>query len=84
MQYPNRLKLIRNLLVLFSVIGLVLTGWLAGHILRYSIPAHQFRHPPVPEFDLHLKNGNQFEGENELFVFTRTENARVWVFVSDG
>lgn len=79
MQYPNRPKLIRNLLVLFSVIGLVLTGWLAGHILRYSIPAHQFRHPPVPEFDLHIKNGNlfDFEGIRRQVVLTGNPTARV-------
>lgn len=57
----NPPKPIRNLLVLLTVIGLVLTGWLAGHILRHSISELQLRHPPLPEVDPHIKNGYDFE-----------------------
>ena len=55
-------KPIRNLLVLTTLIGMVLLGWLVGHVLRYSIPAFQLQHPPIQEFDPHIKNGLEFEG----------------------
>jgi hypothetical protein len=41
----HRPKIILNVLVLVTVIGFALTGWLFGHILRHSSPA--LRHPPT-------------------------------------
>ena len=68
----NPPKPIQKLLVLFTVIGLVLAGWLTGHILRHSILEDQFRHPPIPEVDPHIKNGYdiEFEGIRRLAVLT--------------
>jgi len=51
----NLPKPIRNLLVLIAVIGLVLAGWLTGHILRHITPAYQ--HPPIQEIDPQIKTG---------------------------
>ena len=47
MRESKQSAFIRNILVLIVVIGLVLGGWLAGHILRYSNP--MFWHPPIEE-----------------------------------
>jgi len=59
MQKPERVEVIRNVLVLAALIGLVLFSWLLGHILRYSIPA--LWHPPIPENDSQIKYGVEFE-----------------------
>lgn len=56
------MKLTKNLLVLITVIGFALTGWLVGHILRHAIPALQFQHPPIEEVDPTIKNGFESEG----------------------
>ena len=48
------------MLVLFTVIGLVLTGWLVGHILRFSNPA--LWHPPTEEINPQIKIGSESEG----------------------
>lgn len=61
-------KLIRNLLVLITVVGLVLTGWLVGHILRHLTPS--YRHPPIEEIDPHIENGLDFEGIRRQVVLT--------------
>ena len=60
----------RNILVLAILIGLVITGWLAGHILRYSTPA--LWHPPIQEIEPSIKIGSkfEFEGVRRLVVFT--------------
>jgi hypothetical protein len=57
-------KLILNLLVLITVIGLVLFGWLVGHILRFSIP--EFWHPPIEEINPQIKNTFEFENQRTL------------------
>jgi hypothetical protein len=59
MQNPNPPRLIQNLLILITVIGFALTGWLAGHILRHSIPA--LWHPPIEERIPGEKIGSVFE-----------------------
>jgi len=57
------LKFTKNFLVLAALTGAVLFGWLAGHILRHSIPEFQFQHPPIPESGPKIKNGLEFEGQ---------------------
>jgi len=59
MQKPERVEVIRNVLVLAALIGLVLFGWLLGHILRYSIPA--LWHAPIQENDSQIKYGVEFQ-----------------------
>jgi hypothetical protein len=39
----------RKLLILIALIGVLLFGWLAGHILRYS--TLEFWHPPIEEIN---------------------------------
>jgi hypothetical protein len=65
-------KPIPNILVLIALTGAVLFGWLTGHIIRFSIPAYQFQRSPTPEFNLHIKNGYEFElqGIRRLVVLT--------------
>jgi hypothetical protein len=80
------LKLIRNLLILTTVIGFTLTGWLAGHILRFYMPASQFQHPPNEKIDPKIKNGFDFEyqGIRRIAVFSRiTEALQVQVFLDE-
>jgi hypothetical protein len=59
-QNPTPSKIILNLLVLITVIGLVITGWLIGHTLRYSNPA--LWHPPIEEINPQIKTGFESEG----------------------
>ena len=68
----------RNLLILVALTGTVLFGWVAGHILRYSIPS--LWHPPVQETNPHIKNGYQFEFEGEPLVITSPENPWVRIY----
>lgn len=84
MQNPNPPRLIQNLLILVTVIGFAFTGWLAGHILRHSIPEYQFRHPPIPEITPKIKNGyeSEFEGIRRMVVLS--ENSAVYVFANEG
>ena len=77
MQISNPPKLIRNLLVLTAVIGFALTGWLAGHILRFSIP--ELQHAPLKKIDPHIENGFQIEFEDQRFAIT--PQASPWVQV---
>jgi hypothetical protein len=72
MQNSKLPKPIPNLLVLIALTGAILFGWLAGHILRFSIPDYQLQHPPIPKFDPHIKNGYEFElqGIRRLVVLT--------------
>jgi len=51
-----------KLLVLAAVIGMVLFGWLAGHILRYS--TLEFWHPPIEEINPRIKTGVEFDSED--------------------
>jgi len=68
-----------NLLVLVVLIGTVSLGWLAGHILRYSLP--KLWHPPVQETNPQIKNGYQFELEDEHFILTPQEVPWVRVYI---
>lgn len=61
MENSKRVEIIRNVLVLATLVGVVLLSWLFGHILRYSIPA--FWQPPVQETDPQIKVGLEFEFE---------------------
>jgi len=67
----------RNLIILAVLIGTVLIGWLAGHILRYSTPA--LWHPPIQEVDPRIKNGLELEFECERIILTPQENP--WIRV---
>ena len=68
MQKPERVEVIRNVLILAALIGLVLFSWILGHILRYSIPA--LWHPPIQETDPQVRYGIEleFEGIRRLAV----------------
>jgi hypothetical protein len=61
MEKPKRVEIVRNILVLLTLIGLVLFSWMLGHILRYSIPG--LWHPRIPEIDPHIRYGGEFESE---------------------
>jgi len=74
-----------NLLVLVALVGLLIAGWLAGHVWRYSNPA--LWHPPIPEMNPQIKTGFEYEGIPRLAVFgkrlTAVENpasqpVRIW------
>ena len=41
-------KFFLNLFILVALFGLVITGWVAGHIYRYSIPEFQPPREPIP------------------------------------
>jgi len=75
-------KLIPNLLVLITVIGFALSGWLVGHILRHTLPAYQFQHPPIQEVDPNIKNGFESEGIRREAVLMG--NPAVQVFLGEG
>ena len=77
-------KPIPNLLVLIALTSAVLFGWLAGHIMRFSIPVYQFQGTPTPEFDLHIKNGYEFELQGIRRLVVLTENSAVRVFTDTG
>ena len=77
-------KPIPNLLVLIALTSAVLFGWLAGHIMRFSIPVYQFQGIPTPEFDLHIKNGYEFEFQGIRRLVVLTENPAVKVFTDTG
>jgi hypothetical protein len=68
-----------NLLVLVALVGTVSLGWLAGHILRYSIPA--LWHLPIQETNPQIKNGFEFEFEGEPIILTPQENPWVRVYI---
>jgi hypothetical protein len=70
MESNKRVQVLRNVLVLITLIGVVLFSWLLGHILRYSIPA--LWHVPLHETDPHLEYGADFEfaGIRRMAVFT--------------
>ena len=59
-------KLILNLLVFITVIGLILAGWLTGHIVRHITPAYQ--HPPIEEIGPHIKTGYLPESDGQLTI----------------
>jgi len=48
-------KPVRYLLVIIAVVGLILAGWLTGHIVRHITPA--FQRPPREEVNPHIKTG---------------------------
>ncbi|MGB7873082.1 MAG: hypothetical protein WBL25_01770 [Anaerolineales bacterium] len=80
MQISKSPKLIHNFLIFTAVVGLVFTGWLAGHILRHTTPAIQ--HPPVQELDPHIKNGFEPEGIRRQAVLM--EISGMGVFTNEG
>jgi hypothetical protein len=77
MQIFKTPKLIQNLLVLTAVVGIALSGWLAGHILRHTLPG--LEHPPIERIDPHIENGFRIEFEDERFAIT--PQASPWVQV---
>ena len=79
-QNPTPPKIVLNLLVLITVIGLVITGWLLGHVLRYSMPA--LWHPPIEQINPQIKTGFEFEGIRREVVFTG--NPALRVFTNEG
>jgi len=68
MEKVNQPKLIQNLFMLAFVIAFVFAGWLAGHILRFSMLAHDIQHPPVEEINPQIKNGLESEGIRRKIV----------------
>jgi hypothetical protein len=62
-----------------ALVGTVSLGWLAGHILRYSLPA--LWHPPIQETNPQIKNGYEFEFEGESFILTPQESPWVRVYI---
>jgi len=75
--------IVRNVLVLAALTGMVLVGWLAGHILRFSIPAYQFQHPPIQENDSHIKNGYEFQLKGAAFSITPADSPWVKAYLGD-
>ena len=71
----GRRNITQNILVLAILIGLVIAGWLAGHILRYSIPA--LWHPPIQEVDPQIKTGYEFKSEGIRRQAVLTENPQL-------
>lgn len=78
MMQNNKLpRLFLNLLILMTVIGLTLTGWLAGHILRFYI--RELWHPPIEEIDPKIKIGDIFEYEGRHIVASAdTSSVRIY------
>jgi hypothetical protein len=74
-------KFIPNFVVLAAIVGFVLTGWLIGHILRYSTPA--LWHPPIQETDPHLKNGFDLEWEDEFILLTPPVDPWTRVYIGE-
>lgn len=72
-------KFVRNFLILIALIATTSFGWLVGHIVRFSITAYQFQHPPIEEIDPHIENGYQpeFEGIRRQFVWMGIPAARI-------
>jgi hypothetical protein len=72
-------KPIPKLLVLIALTCAVLFGWMTGHIIRFSIPAYQLQRSPIPDFNLHMKNGYEFElqGIQRLVVLTKSSTMSV-------
>jgi len=69
----------RNLIILAVLIGTVLVGWLAGHILRYSIPA--LWHPPIRENGPRIKTGIELELKGERIILMPQENLWIRVYI---
>ena len=83
MQNSHPPKLIYKLLVLLTVIGLAVVGWLTGHILRHAVP--ELQHPPirlpgeeVGKVRMQFLDNPRFNsvpsGEPRLYVFTEKLN----------
>ena len=77
-------KPIPYLLVIIILISAVLFGWLAGHILRFSMPAYQLQHPPIPKFDPDIKIGSEFELQGIRRLVVLTESSTMSVFTDTG
>jgi len=78
-------KLALKILVLVTLIATVSLGWLAGHIVRFSIPEYQFQHPPIEEINPQIKTGYQFEfeGIRRLIVLPGLV-PQAWVYSGKG
>lgn len=77
-------KPIPKLLVLIALTCAVLFGWLTGHFIRFSIPAYQLQRSPIPEFNLHMKNGYEFELQGIRRLAILTENSTMSIFSDTG
>jgi len=78
----SKLSFACNLLCLAALIATASLGWMAGHVIRFSIPEYQFQHPPTPEIDPQIKNGFEFEGIRRLVVLPgnpQVPQARVFI-----
>lgn len=71
---------ILNLLVLIAVIGLVLAGWLTGHIVRHITPAYQ--HPPTEEVDPRIKTGFLLGPDDQLVIIGSLDGTQHRVYVN--
>jgi hypothetical protein len=77
-------KPIPKLLVLIALTCAVLFGWLTGHIIRFSIPVYQLQDSPIPKFNLHMKNGYEFELQGIRRLAVLTESSTMSVFSDTG
>ena len=73
-------KFVSNVLILAALVGSVSLGWLAGHILRYSLPA--LWHPPIQETNPQIKTGYEFEFVGRPSVIRPLENPGVQIYNS--
>jgi hypothetical protein len=60
----QKYKPLAYLVILGALAGLVLAGWLIGHVLRYSSP--EIWHPPLPEMEPGIMTGFEYEGVRRL------------------
>jgi len=59
-------KPVRYLLVLIVVVGLILVGWLTGHIVRHITPA--YHQTPNEEVNPHIKTGYFFAPDGQSTI----------------
>jgi len=81
----SKLSFACNLLCLAALIATASLGWMAGHIVRFSIPEYQFQHPPIEEINPQIKTGYQFEfeGIRRLIVLPGLV-PQAWVYSGKG
>jgi hypothetical protein len=65
----QKYKPLAYLAILAVLAGLVLSGWLIGHVLRYSLPA--LWGTPLPEMEPGIMTGFEYEGVRRLAQLTQ-------------
>ena len=82
MQISNLTKLTQNILVIITVIVMIMTGWLIGHILRHLTPVYE--HPPYEEINPSIENGFERETDGIRRMVVLTGNSAVRLLPSEG